>query len=160
MSRATTYLAVLVLAFFSATGCAVLDTIELPELTVVNMTLADMTLFETQAEFQVRISNANPDPLILNGGAVHIYLEGIKIGKGLLSERVEIPRFDSVTVTLPVYVNNLSVATRMRPILESKQLNYRIKGVLFREGAGLGPRKLRTASEGTFNFGETESQAP
>ena len=55
-------------------------------------------------------------------------------------------------MTLPVYISNLSVATRLRPILETKQLNYRIKGVLFREAAGLRLRKLRTSSEGSFDF--------
>jgi len=141
------------LALTAASGCATVDPVELPELTIVNLTLADMTLFETEARFEVRIANAGPERLILEGGAVHVYLEGIKVGKGLLRERIEVPRFDSVTVALPVYVNNLSVATRLRPILENKRLSYRIKGVLYREGGAFGLRKLRTSSEGNFHFG-------
>jgi len=139
------------LALTALAGCARPDPLELPELSLVNMRLSDVKMFETEAIFEVRIANVGPEPLRLDGGAVHIYLEGLKVGKGMIAGPLDVPRFDSVTVELPVYINNLTVATRLKPIIESKQLSYRIKGVLY-ELTGSGTRKLRTEQEGEFDF--------
>lgn len=129
-------------------GCARPDPIELPELSLVDLRLSSVRVFETTADFEIRITNPTPQPLSLEGGTVHVYLEGLSVGKGLIAGPVEIPRFDSATVRLPVYINNLAVATRLRPILTNERLAYRIKGVLYTTGAG----KIRTSQEGEFDF--------
>lgn len=133
-------------------ACATVHRAELPEISIVDLKLADMTLFETTAEFTVRITNGDPAPLNLDGGSVLVYLSDVKVGRGLLSEPIQVPGLGTTTLTLPVYINHLSVATRLRSILESKQLPYRVEGVLFREPTLGLRRKIRTRHEGLFDF--------
>jgi LEA14-like dessication related protein len=133
-------------------GCATISQAELPEISIVNLRVADMTLFETTAQFTVRITNANPDPLILEGGSVKVYLAGVKVGKGLISDRIELKALSTDTVELPIYISHLALATRLRTILQSKQLPYRIEGVLWGEPSFGMRRKIRTSHEGVFDF--------
>ncbi len=137
-------------------GCAALEPTAQPDLTLVDLRISDVTLFETSAEFTLRISNENPDPLKLQGGAFKIDLQGIKVGKGLMSQAVEVPGFDSVTVDVPVHISHLALASRLRSVLEGGKVSYRLRATLYRETA-MGRRRLRSVGSGIFDL---SPQAP
>ncbi len=140
----------LVVALFVATAaCTSLGGLEPPDLTLTDLELTDATLFETSLHATVRIVNPNPDPLEVDGMAVRLYVDGLKVGKAVSSARVTVPRLGSVTVPLELYVNNVALLTRLKPVLESRSLAWALKGKLYLV-TSYGTKGLGLSSEGVL----------
>lgn len=131
-------------------GCATLGIVP-PEVALVNLEFEDLTVFETTGAFTVRLSNENPDPLFITGGVFRLYLNGVRVGKGLSSEAVEIPRLGTTTQKVDLHINNLALATQLVSLMDQPTLSYRIKTKLFLERS-FGTRKLVFEDAGTFSF--------
>ena len=109
-------------------GCT---TVQPPAVSLVNVQLGAATALETNAQFTLRLTNATPESLGLNGGAFKIYLNGAFIGDGVSADAITLPRFASGTMTVSVHLSHWRIATLIRPLLESKILDYRITGRLY-----------------------------
>ncbi len=101
------------------------------DVALVDVHLGQATVWETTALFTVRVSNETPAPLIIDGSVHKFYLNGQYIGAGLSDERLEVPRLSSTTQAIPVHLRNLAVATRIKPILESRAVDYRVSSTLY-----------------------------
>jgi len=145
-------------------GCASFGLLA-PDVTLVNLEFTDLTLFETSGVFTVRLANENPEPLLVDGGVYNLYLGGLKIGKGLSDQRIEVPGLGTATAEVQLHMNNLAVATQLRSIWESGILDYRLKARIYVEH-GYGRKTLRIENEGTFDLeaqrgsGATEAAPP
>ncbi len=136
--------AVLILA---ASACTTLGGLEPPELNLANLELADATVFETSLHATVRIVNPNPEPLEVDGMAFRLYVDGIKVGKAVSATRVTVPRLGSVTIPLELYVSNVALLTRLKPVLESHSLRWAMRGKLYLV-TDWGTRRLSLSGEG------------
>jgi len=105
-----------------------------PEISLVNIVFQDASFFETNGVFTVRIDNQRPTPLHINGGSYQLEINGVKIGRGTSDERLEIPRFGSATQNVKVHLSNLSMLSNLRPLIELKDFEYRIKGSIYTDG--------------------------
>lgn len=114
------------LALLAATLLAGCSFHQGPSVSLVNVRFQDATVLETTATFTLRLSNENPEPVNFNGGVHKIYLNGLYIGKGLSSANVTVPRLGTVTNDVTVHLSNLLLATRLKPIIEAKEFDYRI----------------------------------
>ena len=114
-------------------GCATNSPINV---SLVHVHFANATLLESTGSFTVRINNESPESLHLDGGVHKIYLEGMYVGEGLSNESVEIPRLSSGTQVVEVHLNNLLMATRLKPILESHRFEYKINSLLYSNQIG------------------------
>jgi LEA14-like dessication related protein len=112
-------------------SCASLRQADDIDVAVVNVQLAGATVWETTAQFTVRLSNQSPEPWILDGSVYKFYLNGTYIGDGMSNERLDVPRLASVTQGVTVHLRNWSLASRIRPILESRTIDYRVKSTLY-----------------------------
>ncbi len=121
----------LVLAAFMASGCVSTEPLEPPGVTLVDLDIIDATLFESTLDVAIRISNDNPEPLVIDGAVVKLQLNGIKVGKGASDERLELPRLGSVVRRLELHMNHLALATRIKGIIEAKVLNYGVTGKVY-----------------------------
>lgn len=101
------------------------------DVALINFRLNEATVWETTAVFTVRISNRTPAPIVLDGGVHSFYLNGLYIGEGLSNERLEVPRLSSATQEIPVHLRNLALATRIKPILEARALDYRVNSTVY-----------------------------
>ena len=146
-------------AVLAGAGCASLGGLEPPDVTLVDLDLADATLFETSLRATVRIVNPNPEPLEVDGLAVRLYLGGLKVGKAVSPARVTVPRLGSVTVPLDLFVNNVALATRLKPLLETRSLAWAMKGKLY-VVTEWGTRSAPLASEGVLSLGERSGETP
>lgn len=127
-------------------GCR---TFEPPTVSLVNAHFTQATIFETTAEFTLRLNNATPEGLILSGAAHKIYLNGLCVGDGLSNAEIEVPRLTSATQQVTVHLSNLVLATRLKPIIESRSFDYRIQSIFYgRQPAG----RARTVSEGRLDL--------
>ncbi len=140
-----------------ATGCTTLGLVA-PDVSLVDLQFTDLTMFETSGVFTVRLSNENPEPLVVEGGVYNLYLGGLKIGKGLSDHRLEVPPLATATDEVELHLNNLAIATQLRSIYQSGAADYRIKARIYVE-SGYGRRKLTIENEGSFDF-KTQETSP
>ena len=145
-TAAATRIAVLALA----AGCSTLG-LTPPDVSLVNLKLTDLTMFETSGIFTVRLTNENPEPLFVEGGVYNLYLGGWNIGKGLSDHRLEVPPLATATDEVELHLNNLAVASQLQSIYESGVADYRIKARIYVE-SGYGRRRLTVENEGRFDF--------
>ena len=140
----------------SLVGCTSLGLVQPPGVTLVNLQFTDLTVFETTGRLTLRLTNENPEALTIEGGAFTLFLNGAKVGKGLTSELMEVPSFESTVQDVPIYINNLALANRLIEILEQPQVDYRIRARL-RLKVPYGTRRLNSEYRGTFSANERES---
>ena len=130
-------------------GCSALG-VQPPGVSLVDLKFTDLTVFETSGEITLRLTNENTQPLALQGGVFTLFLNGVKVGKGLTSERMEVPSFETTTHRVPIFINNLALATRLAELLEEPELDYRIRARLRLE-TGYGTRRLSSEYSGRFS---------
>ncbi|MEM7244667.1 MAG: LEA type 2 family protein [Acidobacteriota bacterium] len=153
---ARTPVALATLLVLTTVSCASLQPDSLPEVSVINLRLSDMTLLESTAEFEVRIINPGHNPLSIDGGSFAISLGGLRVGRGVYDQALVVPRYGTATVKVPVYLNNIALATRLKPLLDSRQIDYAIDSTLFRPDLPLGLRKVRSHGKGTLDFNPSQ----
>lgn len=117
-----------------------------------NVTLREATVLETTALFTIRVQNENPTPLKIQGSAYRIYLNGDYIGKGMTDKALEVPAFGTATQTVPVYLQNLFMAAKVRAIIEGRKFDYEIDGTLH-EGRG----KIKASGDGKLDLKDFQS---
>ncbi len=137
-------------------GCAAIRE-DAPELSLVDLRVRDVRLFETSAEFTVRITNVSPEPRTFEGGAVSVHVDGRKVGRGVIRETAEVPGLDSRVVSGEVFLSNAAMLRRVQQAIETGGMSYKLTGVLY-ESTGYGTRKVRTAREGSFAFDELRTE--
>lgn len=130
-------------------GCASFRQVEGLEVNLTHMRFTEATLLETTGEFTLRVENETPAPLLLNGAVHKIYLNGLYIGKGLTGETLEVPRLGSATQNVTIHLRNLSLATRLRAILEQQAIDYRVATTFYLD-TPQGTRKRYANSHGTL----------
>jgi LEA14-like dessication related protein len=140
-------------------GCATTPTLEAPSVTVSDIKTAGMTLFETTLEVELRVSNPNPESLPVEGASFRLFLDGKKIGTGMSSEVVEVPRLDSVVLHAKFFINNASALMRVRQILEQKDVNYEVRGRLFVTRPS-GTKTLKVQNSGHLDLEAPIGQPP
>lgn len=132
-------------------GCSTLRGVEPPEVALVNLTAGNMTLFESEGVVQLRVDNANPTPIIVDGGVHRLYIDGVKIGQAMDGSRFEVPRFGSVKFDAPVRLNNLQLARVIKPIIDRGRFDYEVRSMLHLEHEGR-QGKLKSSSTGQLDF--------
>lgn len=56
---------------------------------------------------------------------------GSYVGTGLSDQTVTVPRLGTVTHAVTVHLSNLALATRLKAIIESKGVHYRIRSTFY-----------------------------
>lgn len=126
-----------------------------PSVSLVNVRFIQATVLETSGVFTLRLNNETPDPLLLKGGVHKIYLNGLYVGEGLSNEPLEVAGLTSATQSVTVHLSNLALATRVKPLIESRVFDYRVESVLY-STAG----RLRIRSEGRLDLRDFQPTPP
>jgi len=135
-------------------GCASMEPVEPPDVTLVNLEVTEVTPFETTLEAEVRIINPNPEPLAVEGSSFKLEILDRKIGTGTSSATVTVPGLDSATVPVTFRLNNVAAVSRLRTILDADALDWRLRGTVFvRRGAG-GRMNLKVEESGRLSLGD------
>ena len=153
----TKSVAALLAALTLTLGCATLEPLTDPEVTLIDLKFTQVTLLETSAVATLRIANANPVPLCLAGGVYRLWLNGAELGKGMTGNPLEIPRLASATQDVPIHVSNLALLLRGLDIVKTNEVHYRIGSTLHLAPTH-GSRRLKLTSEGTFRLAPEQAQ--
>ncbi len=130
-SGAIRSLPIVFVAAVAVIGCVSTDPLESPGVSLVDLDFVDATLFESTLDIGIRISNDNPETLVIDGAVIKLDLDGRNFGKGTIADRIEIPRFSSVVQHLEMHLSHLAVATKIQGVVESKTVDYGITGKIY-----------------------------
>ena len=134
-----------------AIGCTSMGSIEPLEVTLANLNVTEVTLFETTLVAKLRITNPNPDAFTIEGASFKLYLEDKKIGMGTSKESFTVDRLDSSVIDVIFHINNASALLRIKDILEDDDVSYGIRGSLYTQGA-FGTKKLKIEKMGRIDL--------
>ncbi len=109
---------------------------------------------ELALRFVIRLENASPEAVAVEGGAYKVYLNDTYVGQGLSNESVSIPRLSSTTVTVPVHVSTVRLVGSLYQVLKSNQAVYRLEGTLYVRQGGR-QRSYRVVREGAVDLGKS-----
>ena len=138
------------LLFALAGGCASLSEGDF-DVTVVNVNSATGSEGEVQLVFTLRLQNATPEAITLEGAAHKLYLNGVYVGQGLNNERIEVPRLSTVTQQVTVNLSTLRLALAAFDIYRAQKADYRVNSTLYATGK-LGTRRIRAHKEGAVDL--------
>jgi LEA14-like dessication related protein len=140
-------------------GCASMQDRPGLNATVANLRFGEVTMFETTATFTVRLQNESPGPLGIRGGVYKLYLDGTFLGEGLSNQSFEIPGLSETTVDVDTRLSNLTMARKIRDIVDARRFDYKLTGRVYaREGGRT--RTLHVAREGALDMNEFAPAAP
>jgi LEA14-like dessication related protein len=143
-------------------GCASMSTIDPLEVTLSNLKITEVTVFETTLVAKLRITNPNPEAFTINGGSFKLTLDEKKVGTGTASETFTVERLDSAVVDAIFHINNTSALLRLQGILQAKEVTYGVQGALFTQGS-FGTKKIKIEKTGRLdlsNSDPTEIEGP
>jgi LEA14-like dessication related protein len=136
-------------------GCASMASIEPLDVTLANLNITEVTVFETTLVAKLRITNPNPEALSIEGASFKLYLEDKKVGSGTCNEAFSVERLDSTVIDVLFHLNNASAVLRLKDILEDDEVRYGIRGGLFLQGT-FGSKKLKVEQTGRIDLGEND----
>jgi len=134
-------------------GCSTMGSIEPLEVTLANLEITEVTVFETTLVAKLRITNPNPDAFTIEGASFKLYLQDKKVGTGTSKESFTVDRLDSYVIDVIFHMNNASALLRLKDILEDKdkEVSYGVRGGLYTQGA-FGTKKLKVEKSGHIDL--------
>jgi LEA14-like dessication related protein len=127
-----------------------------PEVSLVDVRLSSVAVFETSAVFTLRVLNEGPRPLRIDGALCGFSLNGVRIGKGTSDVRLEIPRLQSRTLEVPVYIRNAGLARHLKSILQAGQIDYSLDARLYVTTSRGRLRQVTAETAGRFSLEDPE----
>jgi LEA14-like dessication related protein len=139
----------LILACGGFTGCATVPQADAFDVTLVNLSPANATLFESQVVVTLRYTNGTNTPLSLSGSRHKIFLNGRAVGIAVSAEATTIEGLSTITQDLTLNLNNLSLIGLIREVQTNPSVRYEIDSTLY---LGRSSRNARAMHDGTIDL--------
>jgi LEA14-like dessication related protein len=146
-------MAVVLVVASTIAACAWLRPAIRTDVSLVGVRITDVDVFQTSAVFTVRIDNEEPFPVVVDGSVHRIAIDGREVGKGMLPDRIDLPRLSSVEIEVPVQISNVAVIGRIRSAIEHRSFFYRIDSTLYALWEGRS-REVDVTREGFLDLGD------
>lgn len=153
-ARASVCLLAAAAVAMASAACSSMTSLEPLQLTLADLEVTEVTLFETTLLARLRVTNPNPEAFTIDGGSFKLTLDGKKIGSGTTPESFSVDRLDSVVVDAVFHINNASAVLRLKDVLQQREVSYGVTGSLFTQGT-FGTRKIRVDKEGRLDLGDS-----
>jgi LEA14-like dessication related protein len=128
------------------------------EVTLSNLEITDVTVFESTLVAKLRITNPNPEAFTIDGGSFKLLLDDTKVGSGTASETFTVERLDSTVIDAVFHINNATALLRLQSILREEVVTYGIRGSLFTQGT-FGTKKIPIEKSGRLDLSGTKPTA-
>ena len=137
-------------------GCSALF-VNPPDVSLVDLKVGEVTIFETGVSLVVRYQNRDDRPLVISGAEHEITLNGKYLGRGSSSTVLNIPAYGTATDTIKVHLSNLSLFNRIQELVEQPKLQYQIDNSISVGGTFGG--RVSSQSSGELNLDSLNSPA-
>lgn len=115
------------------TGCAAMQApLEAPHVTLTDLRMLDMTLFEQRYGLKIRVQNPNPVELPITGMNFRLDVNDAELGRGVSDQRVTVPAYGEAVVEINLMSNLARIIDQIRGLESGKgqSLRYRLAGGL------------------------------
>ena len=115
------------------TGCAALqDSLEAPHVTLTDLRMLDMTLFEQRYGLKIRVQNPNPVELPITGMNFRLDVNDSELGRGVSDQPVTVPAYGEAVVEIKLTSNLVRIFDQIRGLESGKgqSLRYHLSGGL------------------------------
>lgn len=135
-----------------------MESMEPFDVTLANLDVTEVTVFETTLVATIRVTNPNPEAYVIEGASFKLYLEGKKVGTGTANQTFTVDRLDSSLVDVLFHINNASALLRLREFFEAEgqTIDYGVRGILYTEGTW-GTTKLKVEKTGRIDLSRDAS---
>lgn len=113
------------------TGCAAWQTpLETLHVTLVDLRMLDMTLFEQRYGLKIRLQNPNPVELPITGMNFRLDVNDSELGRGVSDQPVTVPAYGEAVVEINLTSNLVRIFDQIRGLESGKgqNLRYRLAG--------------------------------
>lgn len=114
-----------------------------PEVTLSDIMVEDVTLFETTIKVRMRVVNKNPQPLEIVGAEGDIHLNNSKMMTVVSGDSKSIPGFGSDVIEATAHASNLKMIPFLAGIISQlqageklKDVDYKASGIIHLAGGG------------------------
>jgi LEA14-like dessication related protein len=124
---------ILILSGLLTTGCAsLIQQTEPPLVSVINLKLLDVQLFEQQYGLTMRVQNPNDFPLPIKGLSYNLEVNGSDLAHGVSNKAITIPAFGEKKLELTMVSGTFGIIRQLQSLEQAKQqtLEYRLSGKL------------------------------
>ena len=144
----------LLLTPLALAGCALpnLSGYASPEVSLVNITPAELGLLEQALQLDLRFVNPNQDAIQVDGLRYDLAVDGGRLGSGVSDAKFTLPRLGETRVPVRLYVQTADLLSRIGTLGSRQSLTYQLSGQLF-TGSGVSGR-LPFSREGTVDFSQ------
>ena len=146
-------LSCLSLIMLMVAGCAGLGKrLEPPRITLANIQVQEVKVFESIFEIEIRLYNTNEVALEIKGIDCDLELNGRRFATGVSNVQKKIPPYETALVPITVYSSVLDVVMGLQGLPKTEKLEYEISGSL-RLGQGAFPAVIPFKSRGELPLG-------
>jgi hypothetical protein len=114
------------LALVALAGCQAGSGIVTPDTAALGFGNFKMAGLSGLADFRLRVSNPNPDPIMLEGLNYVIYANGNSFAKGMAPVKEAVPAFGHVDVVIPSTISSFGLARTAISGAATKKVDYRL----------------------------------
>jgi LEA14-like dessication related protein len=147
--RSRSTLAVLVASTLFASACATLDP---PRVQVARLGRPQMGLTGATLDVTFNVRNPNPDPITIERVQYDLFLNGVRVGDGFITQTVELAGFGEARMSSRFDLNYLRVPGAVKSIMERDRVDARTRGRFFMRRGGGRVRRVNFASEASLDF--------
>ena len=134
-------------------GCAGFGKrLEPPRISLAQIQVQQVTLFETVFKIALRVYNTNDVPLTVRGTDCQLKLQGKDFATGVSNERTTVPAFGTGIIPMMVYSSVLDVVKGLLTMPKDEKLEYTLTGRVHLEGGALMPASVAFKSEGRLTL--------
>jgi LEA14-like dessication related protein len=111
-------------------ACAMMQPLESPQVTLSDLRILDVTLFEQTYGLTLRVQNPNPVALPITGMSFRLDINDAELGRGVSDRAVTVPAYGEAVLEIKLVSNLARVIDQIRSF-ESGQaqgLHYRLAG--------------------------------
>lgn len=145
-------LAVSTLAAVWLVGCATQPEDASLDMRLVNLRFAQATVLETTVVADIRFENVAPADVEITGAAHKLVVNGRRLGRGLASQSITVPRLGSSIQSVEVRLGHLSVAKTLDEVSRSHLVDYEINSTLYFRSSGGRERTMKLQRQGILDL--------
>ena len=138
---------------FVATSCAMVGDSEPPIVSLADLRVGRMGLFEQEAFVTLRLRNPNDSAMPLDGAKFNIKLNGEPFARGVSNESITIPRLGDATMEATMVISTFDVLNQFLNMGNLQALTYELDGTAYYSGLGFLRRSAPFTQTGKLKLG-------
>ena len=140
---------VLLVSSLAAAGCA---TLEPPRIQLQRLGRPQVGLTGATLDVTFSVRNPNPDPITIERVQYDLFLNGVRVGDGFITQSVDVAGFGEARMSSRFDLNYLRVPGAVKSVMDRDRVDARTRGRFFmRRGEGR-VRRVNFRSDATLDF--------